>query len=220
MEFDEVIRGRRSIRAYRPEPVPEQVVREILDEARWSPSWRNTQAWDVWAVSGDALERFKAEFRRAAERNAPGGLDLPVTADWPQACSARTTSLMRERAATLEAAGEPSDPAAAMARMANLFGAPWLLVFGIEDCLAEAYAGFDTGALVQSVCLAAYNRGLGSCIAATIVRFPLILRELLPNAQGKRFVVSVALGYPEPEAAANTFQRSRAPLEELVTWVK
>ena len=139
------------------------MVREILDEARWAPSWRNTQAWNVWVLTGDALERFKDEFKAARERDDPAALDLPATAEWPQACSARTAALMKSRAETLEAAGEPADPAAALARMADLFGAPCLLVFGFDDCLAEAYASFDTGAFVQNVCLAAHDRGLGTC---------------------------------------------------------
>jgi nitroreductase len=219
MAFDSVIRGRRSIRAYEPEPVPEGVIREILDAARWAPSWRNTQAWNVWVLTGDALQRYKAEFRAAVERDDPAALDLPATAEWPQACSARIAATMKSRAATLEAAGEPSGPAAALARMADLFGAPCLLVLGFDDCLAEAYAGFDTGAFVQNVCLAAYDRGLGTCIVATVVRYPDILRRLLPGAEGKRFAVSVTLGSPVADSPANTFARSRADLDEFVTWV-
>jgi nitroreductase len=219
MEFDSVIRGRRSIRAYTPEPVPDGTIREILDEARWAPSWRNTQAWNVWVLTGDALQRYKHEFKAAAERDAPAQLDLSPTMEWPQACSLRTAALMKSRAATLEAAGEPTDPAAALARMADLFGAPCLLVFGFDDCLAEAYAGFDTGSFVQTVCLAAYDRGLGTCIVATVIRYPDLLRRLLPGAEGKRFAVAVTLGYADPQSAANTFERSRADLDELVTWV-
>jgi len=219
MECDSVIRGRRSIRAYEPEPVPQIVIREILGAARWAPSWRNTQAWNVWVLSGDALERYKLEFKAAVERDDPAALDLPATAAWPQACSARIAATMKSRAATLEAAGEPTDPAAALARMADLFGAPCLLVFGFDDCLAEAYASFDTGAFVQNVCLAAHDRGLGTCIVATVVRYPDLLRRLLPGAEGMRFVVSVTLGHPVADAPANTFARSRAELDELVTWV-
>jgi len=219
MEFESVIHGRRSIRAYRPDEVPKGVIREILDEARWAPSWRNTQSWNVWVMTGGALQRYKDEFRAAVERDDPAALDLPATAEWPQACSARIAATMKSRAATLEAAGEPSDPAAALARMSDLFGAPCLLVFGFDDCLAEAYAGFDTGAFVQNVCLGAYDRGLGTCIVATVIRYPDVLRRLLPGAEGMRFVVSVTLGYPQPGAAANTFARSRADLDELVTWV-
>jgi nitroreductase len=219
MEFERVIRGRRSIRAYTDEAVPADLIREILDEARWAPSWRNTQAWNVWVVSGGALERYKQEFTSAVERDDPAALDLPATAEWPQACSARTAALMKSRAATLEAAGESTYPAAAMARMADLFGAPCLLVLGFDDCLAEAYASFDTGSFVENVCLAAYDRGLGSCVIATVIRYPDILRRLLPDAVDKRFVVAVTLGHAVADSPANRFPRSRADLDELVTWV-
>ncbi len=220
MDFESVIHGRRSIRAYKPEPVSEQVVREILDQARWTPSWRNTQAWSVWVVMDEALSRLRAEFQAAIADGAPTGLDLRTTTEWPAACSLRTAQLMATRAASLEAAGEPSDPAAALERMANFFGAPCLIVVGFDDCLAEAYASYDIGAFVQSVCLAAHNRGLGTCIAATIVRYPDLLRRLLPGAENTRMVIAVTLGVPDLEAAANTFVRARADLDEFVSWVR
>ena len=78
MDFESVIRGRRSIRAYEQERVPEGVIREILDEARWAPSWRNTQSWNVWVLTGVALQRYKDEFRAAGSsrstcRRRPSG---------------------------------------------------------------------------------------------------------------------------------------------------
>ena len=221
MEFESVVRGRRSIRAYTTEPVPEELIREILDEARWAPSSRNTQAWSVWVVTGDALERFKTAFKAALAREEADASDLPGTAteEWPQACSSRAVELMKTRAATLEAAGEVSGPAASLARMADCFGAPVLLVFGFEACLAPAYATYDTASLVQNVCLAAHDKGLGTCQSTTLVRYPGLLRQVLSGADEQRMVVAVTLGWPDLEAPANTFERSRAPLDELVTWV-
>jgi nitroreductase len=220
MEFETVLRGRRSIRAYGAEPVSDELIAEILDEARWTPSWRNTQAWSVWVVTGTALARFKESFRQAVASEAPPRPDFLPSAEWPAACSLRTKQLMETRSATLAAAGLGTDPATAMARMADLFGAPCLLVFGVEECLGESYALLDTGLLVQSVCLAAYDRGLGTCIVATIVRHPELLRELLPGSEGKRLALGVTLGYPDEVAPANTFERARAGLDELVTWVR
>lgn len=220
MEFETVLRGRRSIRSYTPQPVARELVEHILDEARWTPSWRNTQAWSVWVVMGAALERFKERFKQAVENDEPPSPDLVPSSEWPAACSARTAALMAARAASLAAAGEDSDPAAALRRTANLFGAPCLLVFGFEDCLAEGYAGFDTGSLVHAVCLAAFDKGLSTCIVATLARYPDLLRELLPGSEGKRFVVAVTLGFGDFDAAANRFERTRAGLAELVTWVE
>lgn len=222
MELEAVLRGRRSIRAYRPEPVPEEDLHAILEQAFWSPSWRNIQPWKVWVVTGEALARFRAGVVAAVARRDTPQLDLAhsVTAQFPAACKARAEELFRARADALEAAGEPSDTGSGLARAAELFGAPCLLVFGFEDCLADPYAAYDTGALVQSVCLAAYDRGLGTCITATLVRYPAVLREVLPDISGVRFVVGVTLGYPEPDAAENTFPRTRAALDEIVTWVE
>ena len=197
MGFDSVIRGRRSIRAYEPEPVPEGVIREILNAARCSAP-----------RPGSAPRSSATTPRRSTSRRRPSGRRRARPA----------AAFMNSRAATLEAAGEPSGPAAALARMAGLFGAPCRLVFGFDDCLAEAYAGFDTGSFVQNVCLAACDRGLGTCIVATVVRYPELLRRLLPGAEGKRFVVSVTLGFPEADSPANTFERLRADLDEIVTW--
>jgi nitroreductase len=173
-------------------------------------------------VTGDALERFKERFRQAVAADQPPNPDFVPTStgDWPASCSLRTANLVQARAVSLAAAGEDNDPATAMARMADLFGAPCLLVFGIEDCLAAEYACLATGLLVQSVCLAAQDKGLGTCIIATIVRYPELLREMLPGSEGRRFAVGVALGHPDREAAANRFERTRADLDELVTWVR
>ena len=93
-----------------------------------------------------------------------------------------------------------------------------MLFFAAERGLESDYVLFDNGLLVQSVCLAAHDKGLGTCIMAMAVRDPDTLRELLPHSNDSRFVIGVALGYPDEEAPINRFERQRAQLEEFVTW--
>ena len=50
MDLMDIIKGRRSIRKYKPDPVPEEVLQKILEAVRWSPSWANTQCWEVVLV--------------------------------------------------------------------------------------------------------------------------------------------------------------------------
>jgi nitroreductase len=220
MDVEEAIRGRRSIRKFRPDPVPEQLLREVLDVARWSPSWRNTQAWTVWTVSGEPLRQFKAEFTAKLQGEAPSHPDIDMPGrEFPEACMDRTRRLMDERGACELAAGMDCTPEATSARIGDLFGAPCLLVFAIDDCLPPTYACFDSGALVQSVCVEAHAKGLGTCIMATAVRYPEVLHALLPKDEGKRMVVCIALGYADVAAAVNGFARERADLDELVTFV-
>jgi nitroreductase len=220
MDVEEAIRGRRSIRKFRPDPVPEGLLRKILDVARWSPSWRNTQAWTVWAVSGDPLHQFKSQFSEKLLGGAPSQPDVDMPGrEFPDACMDRTRRLMDERGACELAAGMDCGPEATSARIGDLFGAPCLLVFAIDDCLPPTYACFDSGVLVQTVCLEAHAKGLGTCIMATAVRYPEVLHAVLPKAEGKHMVVCIALGYPDTAAAVNGFARERAELDELVTFV-
>ena len=220
MESEDVIRGRRSIRAYTTEPVADDLVRDILDQARWAPSSQNTQPWRVWVLTGDALERFKAAFKVAVAREEAETPDLAWSPpeDWPAAFPARVAENLERRVQALEASGEDPGPAASLARMADCFGAPVLLVVGFEGALAPA-AAYDVGSFVQTVCLAAHDRGLGTCQCATLTGYPGLLRDLLPGAHGARLVVAVTLGWPDREAPINIYRRPRAPLEELVVWV-
>ena len=45
MEALEAIKTRRSIRKFRSDPVPEEILEQILDAARWAPSAKNSQTW-------------------------------------------------------------------------------------------------------------------------------------------------------------------------------
>ena len=60
MQFDDVLLGRRSIRGYKPDPVPKALIKEILALAMRSPSSMNTQPWNFTVVSGDVLDRIRA----------------------------------------------------------------------------------------------------------------------------------------------------------------
>jgi nitroreductase len=50
MDLMEAIKGRRSIRKYKPDPIPEDVLQKIMEAVRWAPSWANTQCWEVIIV--------------------------------------------------------------------------------------------------------------------------------------------------------------------------
>ena len=89
----------------------------------------------------------------------------------------------------------------------------------VDRALVPDYACFDAALFVQSLRPAAHDRGLGTCILAMAVRHPDLLRQELPGAGDQAFVAGIALGYPQDQAAVNTFQRPRADLETFVTWV-
>lgn len=47
MDLMEAIKGRRSIRKYKPDPVPDDILQKLFEAVRWAPSWANTQCWEL-----------------------------------------------------------------------------------------------------------------------------------------------------------------------------
>jgi nitroreductase len=211
VEISQAMRDRRSIRAFVPDPPDPETVRAILDEARWAPSWGNSQAWNVYVVTGAALDRVKAAYLQKSHDGEPSkpDLEMPARETWPHHVLERMN---------LTRPGEVWTPPPGPS-IWEMYGAPYLLVFAIDDCLVPTYACLDTGLLIENVCLAAFARGLGTVIMAMAVRYPEVLREALPETEGKKFVLGVALGYPDRGVPQNEVARERAPLDETYTWV-
>lgn len=213
MELHDAIRNRRSIRAFLPDPVSSETINGLLEEAHWAPSWANAQAWDVWVVTGERLDAVKRMLAEKAEQEAAPVPDvrMPARGEWPEHVKERMT--YRRPAPGVEPA-PPQRP-----KLWEVYGAPALILFGVHEQLAVEYACYDLGALVQTFCLAAVDRGLGTCIMAMVVRNADALHDLIPESEGRRFVVGVALGVPDRESPLNNVPRERCQIGEIATCV-
>jgi nitroreductase len=217
MQASHAIRERRSVRAFEPQPLPAKLMQKILDLCRWAPSWADAQAWNVFVVTGEPLERLKATFSEKAASGAFGATDLPMPPRaWPDYLARRIAMGDPPPEATQGSA----TPTASGASVWEFYGAPCLLLFAIDEQLEPRYACLDTGALVQTICLAAEDRGLATCIMAMAVRFPEVLHELIPAAEKMRFVVGIAMGQADHSAPANRSERQRIEVDEFVHWIE
>jgi nitroreductase len=88
---------RRSIRKYLDKPLPDELVQQVLVEARWAPSSSNTQSTYVYALSGRPFEQFKADLRKNSEDEVPPASDLDARPQWPPRFEARRNELMQIR---------------------------------------------------------------------------------------------------------------------------
>jgi len=104
--------------------------------------------------------------------------------------------------------------------MFGLFDAPAIILVNVDKALLLEYAMLDAGIFLQTFCLLAHDRGLGTCIMAAIVNYADIVRELFSISEGKTIVMGAILGWPDPEAAVNQFERQRGALDEFVKWVR
>ncbi len=81
MNVSDALRHRIAVRAFKPDPVPESIVREILETASRSPSGGNLQPWRVYALAGKPLANFRAII---ASKLAAGETETPEYDVYPQ----------------------------------------------------------------------------------------------------------------------------------------
>lgn len=220
MDIEQAVMGRRSIRKFLEKEVPREVISAMLDQARWSPSWGNTQSWHFLVITGEPLRKFKAENRQRLIDDAPATPDIPMPEAWPDACRLRYNDMGRMLYDSLGIARRDTEARHKLRiKMAHLFDAPCLIVPTIHRENAVEYAMLDIGLIVQTLCLLAHAKGLGTLIMAAAVQYPDLIREITAIPEDRRIVAGIALGYPDRDYELNSFARKRAELDEFVQWV-
>ena len=220
MDIEKAVKERRSIRMFKPEEVPQEIIREILDDARWAPSWGNTQPWELYVVTGETLERFKKANRQKCMDGEVHSSEIPMPEVWPEILKKRYIGVGKNVLTSLSIARDDVDARNKYySDMFNLFGAPCLILVCLGKSLNIEYAMLDVGLIMQTICLLCHEKGLGTCMLAASVRYPGLLREMLPIPEDRVVVIGAAMGYPDRESPVNNFERKRADLDEIVTWV-
>jgi len=221
MEMQEAIRNRRSIRQFLAKSVSEDTIRDLITDTRWSPSWGNTQPWEVVVATGSKLEKFKKKNKEALLAGKEAAPDIPMPQVWSEAYLARYKELGKSVLGALSIAREDKEGRLQhFIKMFSFFDAPAIVLVAIDKELSIEYAMLDAGIFLQTFCLLAHDRGLGTCILAAMVSYPEIARELFSVPENKLFVMGAALGWPDPDAPVNRFERQRGSLDEFVRWAK
>ena len=221
MTITEMVKGRRSIRQFLNREVPKELIRDMLEEARWSPSWGNTQSWNFHILTGKALQNFKEENHAALLEERESIPDIPMPESWPEACRLRYNDMGRRLYDSLGIERRDTEARHKLRlKMAHLFQAPCMIVPTIHHENAIEYGLLDMGLIIQTLCLLAHEKGLGTLIMAAAVQYPDIIRKIAAIPDERRIVVAIALGYPDWDYELNKFERSRASVEEYVQWVE
>jgi nitroreductase len=224
MDVIEAIRTRRSIRMFKPDPVPKKVLQELLDVSRWAPSGGNVQPWYFEVLAGEALANVTARLMEKATTwdghdYADTRPDLPRTGPYSKRLAPRRQLLKTLQNPIYYPPGTNNLEAAQLEHrkyMLSFFGAPSIILICTDDRGPNSIVSI--GAVAQTICLAALTYGLGTCIMGIPVLWPDIFRELLNIPEDRTIVTSVAIGYPDPAAPINTFPRPRESLDNLAEW--
>jgi len=219
MDVIEAIESRRSVRAFRPEPVSKEVLAKILEVALRAPSTDNTQPWEFSIVTGPMLADLKKALSEKMGDPSEFHSDIPFPA-----LTYRPPYIERSKKQGKKVFQSMSIARDDWARrmewyryMARFMDAPVGLILYVERYLG-AYAILDSGLFLENLLLAAMNYGVGTCTQMAPVLYPEILREKLKIPESKLILCSVAIGYPDENAPVNKFRSEREPLEAFATW--
>lgn len=217
MELEKAILGRRSIRAFLPNPVPREKIRNIVELARWAPSWGNTQPWEIVVVDGEKTSRLADAFVEELLAGKPVTPDLPGPTDFPEGYKSRYTGLGKDLFTHLGIARDDAEGRRQhYINMFRFFGAPSVIYLLMDTRLNVPYTCLDLGSIGTTICYAAFQEGLGTIYLAASMQFPTIVRNVLEIPEEKKVVIGIALGFPHPDAPGALFKSSRVPLEEIL----
>ena len=218
MDIVEAIRTRKSIRSFKPTPVPEEVLSEILDIARRTPSAMNTQPWEVTVVTGEVLDDIRKGNVEMLTAGVEPSSDLPFI-PYEGIYKQRQVDLAIQLFKLMDIAREDKKKRAEwMERGFRFFDAPAAIIISIDRSVDKLLSHLDIGAMIQTICLAALNYGLGTCIEDQGNIYPEVVRKLTPIPESHEILISIANGYPDWDFPANKVVTGREPLENFVNW--
>ncbi|MGQ9571520.1 MAG: nitroreductase [Thermodesulfovibrionales bacterium] len=220
MDAIECIKTRKSIRKFKTEPVSMGLLKKIIDVARWSPSYKNTQPWEVVVISGKKKDELSKILVELLEKDTKPCPDIPEPKSWPQTLEKRINSLMKKRS-ELTGIDMYSPEALKKAKIANFnfYGAPHG-IFLFHDSSLTAWSIFDLGLFAQSIMLAAHANGLGTVPQAFLTDYAKYIKEFLGIPKTKRLVIGISIGYPDLTSPINHFRTDRIDVDEIVKFVE
>ena len=221
MEYDEVVLGRRSIRGYKPDPVPRALIEEILTLAMRAPSSMNTQPWNFYVLTGDALDCIRAGNTERMLAGVPQSREFRTGPPFAGQHRERQIGVAKQLFAAMGIARDDAD------RRQD-----WVLrgfrQFDAPVCVIPTYARvldgsddtpFDCGAVANALVNAAWSRGLGAVINSQGIMQSPVVRACAGIPEDQVIMKSIALGWPDDSFPANAVVSERKSVAEAVVFV-
>ena len=219
MDVKAAVLARRSIRAFNLEPVPREVLEEIMENALWSPSWGNTQPWRLTLIGGETLAKIKEEYVHMFGKGIPSNPDFSMPSEFNAVQKARYQGLGKGLFLALGIAREDKEKRNAYyEEMMQCLGAPHAIYLHLDRDF-NPYALMDCGIILQTIALLAVEQGLGTCILAQAIRYPGVVRKHSGIPDDQMLVMGIAIGHPIKDHPANIFRSVRGKPEEFLRYV-
>ena len=214
--FLDVVSRRRSMRDFKSDPVPRELIESVFGTAQRAPSNCNTQPWFVHVVTGETLEQLRQELpaKFAAGEIA---LDFPYDGQYEGVYKERQYA---SAAALYDSLGIARDQKAErnawFMRNFSFFDAPAVAFFTLPTGFGLREA-CDLGMFAQTVMLGLTAHGLGSCPQTALAFLANVIRPALSLGDHEQLMFGMSFGYPT-DTAVNEVTTERASLADVVTY--
>lgn len=220
MDVREAVATRFSCRAFLDTPVPEAIMREVVERAARAPSGGNLQPWHVYVVAGEELARLKGEIGPRALQTPRGeGAEYAVyPADLQEPYKTRRFVVGELLYASL---GIPREDKASryrqFAQNAVFFGAPVGMFIATDRNMGPPQWS-DLGMYVQTLMLLARAYGLHACAQEYWTSWHKRVSAFLALPPEQMIFCGVALGYADESAPINGWRSPREPLDAFTSF--
>ena len=220
MKVSQALATRKTVRAFKSDPVPRETIERLLTLAARAPSGGNLQPWRVYALLGDARDELVRRVAEARKENMMG--EAPEYHIYPlhltEPYRTRRYRVGEMMYATMAIPREDK-----MARLKffagnwEFFGAPVGLIFTIDRQMQQGQWA-DLGMYMQSIMLLAREHGLHTCPQEAWAVWHSVIREYLSVPENEMIFCGMAIGYADEAAPVNALETERAPLSDYVSF--
>ena len=221
MEYEQVVRERRSIRGFQKKPVPKALVREVLEIAMRAPTSLNTQPWNFYVVAGEVLDKIR---KGNVERNVagvPDSREFRMGPGYEGPHRERQIEIAKQLFAVMGI--ERHDKEARMdwvLRGFRQFDAPVSIVVTYDKSIQGSdIAPFDCGGVVNCIVNTAWSKGLGCVINSQGIMQSPVVREHAKIPDDQVIQTCIAMGWPDDEFPANSVVSNRKSVDEAATFL-
>jgi nitroreductase len=219
LSFADTVRQRRSIRGFTDRPVPDEILREVLEDAQRAPSNCNTQPWSTHIVRG---ERLAGLARLLHDRNEAGDYSPDFSFDMGEYYDAYSSRQIAQANAYHDVLSVRRDDAEARHRVLSwnysFFNAPQAALLFMPSFGDNVRVAGDVGMYGQTFLLALAARGLGGIPQTSLGFFAGAIRDYLGISDRLKLLFGISFGYPDDDAPGNRLRVDRAPIDESVTF--
>jgi len=221
MEFEELVRTRRSVRGFKDDPVPRQLIDEIIAVAKGAPSSMNSQPWHVHVLAGAPLDEVRRRNMDEMEAGVKPKRDIVTHGPYEGEHRERQVNIAKKLFSAMGIERHDSEMRQDwVRRWFRQFDAPISLILTYDRILDPGTTcHFDLGALGYGIVLAAWNRGIGAVTNGQGISRSDIVREVAGIPDEEVIMTAIAMGWPDDSFAANNVRSDREPNDNFVRYV-